>query len=138
LAPTYGASLTATIRYYAEHHPEPVGLLVAGRFQRPDGAVPIWVGTQSTSFVQQFGSFRRYFPQEGLALAGDGADVLGPIARAALGSTGVSSGEVRMRDQADDWIRCDVQAFFNQRCLFVFATPQRRLRRGRRLNVAAG
>lgn len=138
LAATYGASLTATIRYYAEHHPDAVGLVVAGRYPRADGSVPIWVATQSGSFMEQFGGFGSFFPGAGLSVANEAVDVFGPIARAALSTSGVSSGELRLRDRGGDWVRCDVQAFFNQRCLFVLATPQRRLRRGKRLKIEVG
>lgn len=41
LAPEYGASLHATIRYYVLHHPDPVAVLVAGRHQNSDGSVPV-------------------------------------------------------------------------------------------------
>lgn len=136
LAATYGASLTATIRYYAEHHPDAIGLVVAGRYPRADGSVPIWVATQSDLFVDQFGEFRNYFGVSGLGVAGE--DAFGPVARAALSSSEVSSGELRLRDRRGEWVHCDVQAFFNQRCLFVLATPKRRLRRGRRLKIEVG
>lgn len=138
LAATYGASLTATIRYYAEHHPDAVGLVVAGRYPRADGTVPIWVATQSEHFTDQFGEFRSFFPGPGVSVASEGEDAFGPIALAALSTSGVSSAELRLRDRNGDWVRCDVQAFFNQRCLFVFATPVRRVRRGRRLKVEVG
>lgn len=138
LASTYGASLTATIRFYAEHHPEPVGLIIAGRYVRADGTVPIWVATQSAAFGERFGSFRRYFPKGGLLLNGASSEVFGPMARSALATAGVCADEVRLRDQSGDWVHCNVQAFFNQRCLFLFATPRRRVRRGRRLQLDVG
>lgn len=43
LAEQYGASFHASIRFYVEHHPEPVALIVAGRHQRADRTVPIWL-----------------------------------------------------------------------------------------------
>src|SRR5216683_6612851 len=42
LADHYGASFHASIRFYVEHHPEPVALIVAGRLPRSDQTVPIW------------------------------------------------------------------------------------------------
>ena len=138
LAAMYGASLTATIRYTAEHHPEAVGLVVAGRYPRSNGSVPIWVAAQSKRFMEQFGSFRELLPTDGLAVKGEVSEVFGPIARAALSSSCVTSGEVRVRDRNGNWVRCSSQAFFNQRCLFVFVTPHRRLRHGRPLQVEAG
>ena len=50
LAPEYGASLHATIRYYVLHHPDPVAVLVAGRYLSSNGSVPVWGSVDSPSF----------------------------------------------------------------------------------------
>ena len=55
LAPDYGASRHATMRYYVLHHPDAVALLVAGRYLHRDGSVPIWTSVESTSFAAKFG-----------------------------------------------------------------------------------
>jgi hypothetical protein len=55
LAPEYGASLHATIRYYVLHHPEAVAVLVAGRLLNCGGSVPVWESVNSPSFLTRFG-----------------------------------------------------------------------------------
>jgi hypothetical protein len=138
LAETYGASLHASIRFYAEHHPEPVGLIIAGRYARSDGTVPIWVSVQSTTFAQKFGPFRSFFPDRGVPVTPVPAHPIGTLAHAAYFAPDVVTEQLRLNDLAGNATRCNVDTFFNQRCLFIMASPRTVIRRGRRLVVQTG
>ena len=50
LATAFGASVHATLLEYVRTHPAPVAALVAGRFPRPDGALPVWRAIASPAF----------------------------------------------------------------------------------------
>ncbi|SRR6266545_1184220 len=83
LADQYGASLHVTIRFYVEHHPDPLALAIAGRFPRSDWTVPVFTGIESKSFGQRFGSIATLIPAVPVReQRNDGAIV--PLARAAL------------------------------------------------------
>jgi hypothetical protein len=55
LAARYGASRHATLHHYVATHPAPLALLVAGRFPRRDGGLPVWHGVESPAFAARFG-----------------------------------------------------------------------------------
>ena len=78
LAGVYRASLHASIRYYVEHHPDSVAVVVAGRYTQYDGTLPIWTSFESASFLRRFGSFVGQLPGFGLPI--DPALPLGKIA----------------------------------------------------------
>jgi hypothetical protein len=55
LAARYGASRHAALHHYVATHPAPLALLVAGRFPRRDGGLPVWRGVESAAFAARFG-----------------------------------------------------------------------------------
>jgi L-fucose mutarotase/ribose pyranase (RbsD/FucU family) len=55
LAARYGASRHAALHHYVAMHPAPLALLVAGRFPRRDGGLPVWRGVESAAFAARFG-----------------------------------------------------------------------------------
>src|SRR5262245_35044435 len=135
LASEFRASIHATIRYYVEHHPDPVACLIAGRYLRMDGSVPIFVSLQSSSFNERFGPIARRFPHA--SLAANGAKPLGPLLRDARDGVEVPSRPVLLRDLQDTRQRCLAEAFFNQRCYFVMFAPATRMKSGRRIRLVA-
>jgi hypothetical protein len=135
LAETFDASLHATIRYYVEHHPDPLAVLIAGRYTRTDGTVPIFLALESSSFRQQLGAIARHFPTQSLPL--NNAHPLGPLLVEARDAIDPPSKEVMIRDLCNQHRRFVAEAFFNQHCYFVVFTPATRLRLGRRIKVAS-
>ncbi len=77
LADVFDASCAATIRYYVEHHPEALAILVAGRFKRADGTVPIFLALESPSFRERLGPIAGHFPTRSLPL--NETQPLGPL-----------------------------------------------------------
>ncbi|HEV3230675.1 MAG TPA: ImmA/IrrE family metallo-endopeptidase [Candidatus Dormibacteraeota bacterium] len=70
LAREHGASCHATLRYYVEHHPEPLALLATGRIRRVDGTVPVWTACESPAFRRRFGPLSGRLHRRGLHLGG--------------------------------------------------------------------
>jgi hypothetical protein len=97
LAEEFGASLHATIRFYAEHHPEPLALAIAGRFSRSDGTVPVFTSLESPSFKERFGPFLAHLPAVPVRAQG-GEDPVVSLARAALGSSGPVADSIALVD----------------------------------------
>jgi IrrE N-terminal-like domain len=137
LAGQYGASFHASIRFYAEHHPEPVALIVAGRLPRSDRTVPILLSVESTAFAERFGSFRSLMPVRGVPLGPDAAQPIGALALAAYNSSEVASERMKLTDLAGNAVTCNIETFDNQHCLFIMASTRTLLRRGRRIIVHA-
>jgi transcriptional regulator with XRE-family HTH domain len=134
LADQYDASMHASIRYYVEHHPEPVAGLVAGRYAQHDGSLPVWTTFASPSFTEQFGSLGDFLPTSGLPL--DSADVVvGRLAKAAFTATDAPSETIHLPDLAGDQHRFAAEAFFNQYTMFVTVSAKRRIPRGRRTRL---
>jgi hypothetical protein len=136
LAETFNASLHATIRYYAEDHPEPLAVLIAGRYRRVDGTVPIFLGSESPSFRERFGPIIARFRTQTLPL-GD-TRPLGPLLVEARTAVDPPSTPVVLRDLNREQQRFIAEAFFNQRSYFVMFAPATRFRVGRRIKVRAG
>jgi hypothetical protein len=136
LAPDYGASRHATIRYYVLNHPNTVALLVAGRYLHRDGSVPIWTSVESTSFATKYGNLADMMNGR-LLIAGGTGKPLGDIARQAMTTTEVAAKNLTIRDLRGD--RCDfiAEAFYNQHNLFVLMTEKKAARFGRRIRIAA-
>jgi IrrE N-terminal-like domain len=63
LAERYGASRHAALHHYVATHPAPLALLVAGRFPRRDGSLPVWRGVESAAFAARFGAVAARFAQ---------------------------------------------------------------------------
>jgi len=70
LCDQYGASRHATLRYYVEHHPYAVALLITGRYVEPDGTIPIWNSIESTEFERRFGSLQDRLPGKTIQISG--------------------------------------------------------------------
>lgn len=137
LADQYGASFHASVRFYVEHHPEPVALIVAGRLPRSDQTVPIWLSVESRAFSERFGPFRSLMPDRGVPLGPDAAQPIGALALAAYNGSDVATEKMKLADLAGDAVTCDIETFFNQHCLFIMASTRSLLRRGRRIMVHA-
>lgn len=135
LAQQFKASLHATIRYYVEHHPDPVAGLIAGQYTRMDGTVPIFLALESPSFRERFGSIATRFPEASLPL--NGSKPVGPLLVDARDRVEVAAKPVILLDRNKAQQRCVAEAFFNQRCYFVMFAPATRLRQGRRIRVVA-
>lgn len=137
LSDEYGASMHASIWYYTEHHPEPVALIIAGQHARADGTVPVWHSVQSRTFTERFGSIRQWLPARGVPIERSDHPLCAATS-AAFSTSEVTTDTVVVPDLRGGYVRCSVDTFFNQRCLFVMITPKRALRRGRRVIVRAG
>lgn len=137
LADQYGASLHASIRFYVEHHPEPVALIVAGRYPRPDRTVPIWLSAESRAFSERFGTFRALMPDCGVPLTPDTAHPIGTLALAAYNGSDVANEKMKLTDLTGDAVTYTIETFFNQRCLFIMASTRSVLRHGRRISIHA-
>jgi hypothetical protein len=66
LAREHGASVHATLHHCVQAHPGSVAMLVAGRFPRKDGSLPVWRGVESPEFRRRHGAASALCPQ-GLA-----------------------------------------------------------------------
>ncbi len=135
LAPDYGASRHATIRYYVLHHPDPVALLIAGRYQN-HGSVPIWTSVESATFTARYGNLAEMMNGR-LLIAGGTGKPLGDIARQAMSTTEVAAKYLTIRDRRGDRRDFIAEAFYNQHNLFVFAAERKAARFGRRIRIAA-
>lgn len=129
------ASCAATIRYFVEHHPDPLAVLVAGRYPRADGTVPVFFALESPSFRERLGAIAGRFPAQSLPL--NDAHPLGPLLVEARDAVDPPSKEVVIRDLGDQQRRFVAEAFFNRHCFFVMFAPTARLRLGRRIRVAS-
>lgn len=136
LAQEFRASLHATIRYYVEHHAEPLAVVVAGRFARQDGTVPIFLAVESPRFREQFGPIIGRFPS--LSLPVDDRRPIGPLLQAARDTAEPPQATVSLLDLNGARKRFVAEAFFNQRTFFLTLAPTARLRSGRRIAVVAG
>jgi hypothetical protein len=135
LAPDYGASRHATIRYYAMHHPDAVALLVAGRYQS-HGSVPIWTSVESATFTTKYGNLAEIMNGR-LLIAGGTGQPLGDIARQAMTTTEVAAKEFALHGLRGDPRDFIAEAFYNQHNLFVLVAEKKAARYGRRIRVAA-
>lgn len=134
---TYGASRHATIRYYVEHHPDPVAVVVAGHFRRADGSLPIWHCVESPSFRGRFGPLARNFPSGHLVASEGLGPLLDEIVQAALIADSIPKTDLVVQDLDGEGHDFVAEAFFNQHCLFVLIVPRRARRLGRRLQLEA-
>lgn len=135
LAPQFAASLHATIHYYVEHHPDPVAGLIAGRFRRCDGSVPIFRSLESAAWRARFGPIGDRFPNRRLPI--DDSSLLGPLLASSRLAVDPPSQRLVVQDLRGAPQRCTAESFFNQRCYFVLFAPHARLRSGRRIKVAS-
>jgi hypothetical protein len=136
LAPEYGASLHAAIRYYVLHHPDRVSVLVAGRYQNRAGRVPVWESVDSPSFLAKFGMLADRMAGQ-LMIGGDGQP-LGDIAMKAMSGAGVAVKDVIIPDISGERCPFIAEAFYNRFNLFVMVTEKKAAARfARHVRVAA-
>jgi hypothetical protein len=136
LAPDYGASRHATMRYYVLHHPDAVALLIAGRYPNRDGSVPIWTSVESASFAAKFGSLADLMNGR-LLIAGGTGQPVGDIACQAMRTTEVASKDLIISDLRGDRRGFVAEAFYNQHNVFVMVAEKKAARFGRRIRIAA-
>ena len=137
LSKDYGASRHATLHYYVEAHPDAVGLLIAGRYPYADGSVPIWTSVESAQFFRRFGRLRDRIPDGKLSMIeGEGAP-LADILCASHTSLDPPSKIIHMPDKGGSNRRFVAEAFFNQRCHFVFVADEKATRLGQRVRLAS-
>jgi hypothetical protein len=137
LAQDYGASLHATIRYYMTHHPDAVGLLVAGVHEKRDGTVPLWRSVESPSFYQSFGCLEDRM-NGSLAIARGDGKPLGDIAHRAMSASEVAAKELVIPDLRGERREFVAEAFCNTRNILVMVSQVKARRFGRGIRVAAG
>lgn len=136
LAPEFGVSITAAVRHYAVYHPDPVAVIVAGRYPRANGTVPIWSSHESPSFLARFGSARGLYPA-GLPASDDHADPSGAVTRLALQFGDVSTGELALFDLRGEAQAFVLESFCNQWLVLTMLAPKRATRfQGRRVRIA--
>jgi hypothetical protein len=123
LAAEYGASLHAAIRYYVLHHPDPVAVLVAGRYQNRVGSVPVWESVESPSFLAKFGMLADRMAGQ-LMIGGD-SQPLGDIAMKAMSGTEVAAKDVIIPDINGERCPFIAEAFYNTFNLFVMVTEKK-------------
>jgi hypothetical protein len=137
LSPDYGASMHATIRYYALLHPAAVSVLVAGRYVC-NGSVPVWDSVDSPSFLARYGRLADRMAGQ-MMIAGGQGQPLGDIAMKAMSSqAGVAAKDVIIPDTRGEERVFIAEAFYNGHNLFVMVTEKKAARFGRRVRVAAG
>jgi hypothetical protein len=121
LAGGFGASNHAAAHHYVEGHPEPVALIVAGRWPGADGALPVWRSIESAGFLRRFGRLVTCLP--GGRLSARHGPLAGAIEEARLSSEPVAA-TLRLADR-----RLRAEVFNNRHCHLVFvAEPVRRRR----------
>ena len=120
LAERFGASRHAAAHHYVEAHPEPVALIVAGRWPGADGALPVWRSIESASFLRRFGRVGRCLPGGRLA-ASDGPDA--PLAGAideARRSSEPAASKLWLADLGGRLRELRAEVFNNRHCHLVF------------------
>jgi hypothetical protein len=134
LAPDFRASMHATIRHYVEGHPDPVALIITGRY-RTNGSLPVWTATESDRFRAEFGPAGALLPAGGLPYDERGGP-LAAIAEAALQSPAeLPRRAVRLRNLRRETRPFLIEGFYNQHCLFLMLSPRERIRTGKRVAV---
>lgn len=135
LAGEFGASMTAAVRHYPDHHPDQVAVLVAGRFRVGQGRLRIWSGHESPSFRRQFGPVAGLFP-DGLPAQEADDHPISSIVCQALDHGDTASTAIQLLDLRGDPKRFVAEAFFNQRVILVLLTDWAAAHRvSRRLKV---
>jgi IrrE N-terminal-like domain len=137
LSKHYGASRHATLHYYVEEHPDAVGLLIAGRYPRADGSVPIWKSIESQEFHRRFGKLRDHLPDRKLAITNDERAPLADIIVASRTALDPPSKTIQIADAGGTRRPFTAEAFFNQHCYFVFVADEKATRLGRRVRLAS-
>lgn len=118
LGARYGASRHAAVHHYVQASDAAVALLVAGRFPRRDGSLPVWRGVESSAFADRHGRAAAYV-SDGLRPG----DALHALAEAARVTSGVPSAAVRLGPDA-----FRAEAYDNRHAFLVLLTHERRTR----------
>jgi hypothetical protein len=137
LAPDYGASMHATLHYYVEEHPDVVALLVAGRYPRYDGTLPIWRSVESPAFLKRHGRIEDRLPKRELSIRDDDRSPLGGIVRQSRTALDPPSTLVGIPDGDGTRVAFVAEAFFNTHCHFVMFVDRKARRLGRRVRLAS-
>ncbi len=133
LAPDYGASAHATLRHYAEDHPDAVALLICGRY--PVGeALPVWSAVESQAFRKRFGRVGQMLPGKKLPIGEDA--VLAEIVTASRTAHDPPSKLIGVPDGDGTKVPFIAEAYFNQHCYFVLLVDRRARLLGRRVRLA--
>jgi IrrE N-terminal-like domain len=120
LAGRFGASHHAAAHHYVDGHPEPVGLIVAGRWPDTGGALPIWRSIESASFRRRFGRLAACLPGGRLvAREGPGAPLAGAIDDARRSSEPVGAA-LWAADRGGRRRPLRAEVFNNRHCHLVF------------------
>lgn len=135
LADVFHTSCAATIRYYVEHHPDALAVLVAGRYIRANDTVPIFLALESPAFRERLGPIAGRFPTRSLPF--DETPPLGPLLVEARDAVDPPSKEVKIRDLGRQCRRFMVEAFFNGHSYFIVFAPATRIQLGRRVKFAS-
>jgi hypothetical protein len=127
LAARFGASRHAAAHHYVEAHPEPVALIVAGRWPGADGALPVWRSIESASFLRRFGRLAGCLPGGRLtALDGPRAPLAAAIDQA-RGSSEPAPATLRLADRGGRVRELRAEVFNNRHCHLVFVAEIGRL-----------
>ncbi len=137
LSGDYGASRHATLHYYVEEHPFAVGLLILGRYPHADGSVPIWRSVESLDFRRRFGRLADHLPMGKLLLTPGQDAPLSDIVTASRTAVDPPSKVLALHDKDLAVHRFVAEAFFNQRCYFVFVAEEKSTRLGQRVRLAS-
>lgn len=137
LSDDYRASRHATIRYYVQHHPDAVALLVTGIYRTRDGSVPVWRSIESPSFARRFGPLASRMNGR-LLIAGGRGRPLGDIAHHAMTSQEIGTKDVGIPDLRGERHVFVAEAFYNRHNVLIMMSEQKARRFGRRIRVAAG
>jgi len=134
LSAEYHASRHATLRYYVENHPDPVALLITGRYFLSGEDLPVWRSVESPSFFGRFGALSKLAGDRLHVAAGQGRPV-GDIAHSAMTQGAVATKNISVRDLAGDFQPFVAEAFFNKHNLFIMFSASNVTRFGRRLRL---
>lgn len=135
LAGDFAASITATLRYFVETHPDRMALVCASRYVQ-NGARRITYSVESPTFLAQHGPARDFFGGDTISVVGSGANSsVADAMRTASADREVGYGELVSRDKGGAPVRFDVETFFNGYSMFVLLKPHRKVAFGRRLAV---
>ena len=132
LANRTGASIHASIRYYVEHHPEPMALATTGRRQA-NGHLPIYLLTHSPSWSERFALPANVFGEQRLKV--DTGAFAESVAAREGGRVGVT--HRRLRDLRGDLQPISVESFDNGYNKFFLVRTRSRVELGRRVSALA-
>jgi len=131
LAERTGASIHASIRYYVEHHPDPMALATTGR-RRSGEHLPIYLLTHSASWPQQFSRPDQVFGQQQLKVkSGPFAELLS----APKNGDDIRIADKRLRDLRGDLRPIAIETFDNHYNKFFLIRMRGRVELGRRLQA---